>query len=368
MEPEQSVYPCICLLIFDLVNTTQSTFDFCYINTTINSKPVYSGSSGSLVWNSNGYWDFSGYTSSNGTKFISNDFDYIPNTNWEGVGLNTNDYVVVSQTGNCSNVLTNFVYLTAQGFDADCDASTGSILATALGGGGSWEYSINNGSTFQPTGLFTLLNKGTYTVIAKDINGNIVSEIVVVGGQDINQFSLQSQSQSTVKTSPIGDMQYYETTIIYDTSFIPAGETITFNYVVEFNLNYVEPGSASFDVINTNMYIFKNGSSQGIPTEIVNQPLTSGPPSICDPSYYIYEGYIEFETGQIVLDSNDSFEVKFVYGINTKTTGVFDSVTQCFTEANVNINSYVTEVEYSCDCCQLTNTTVATSIKQIYQP
>jgi hypothetical protein len=259
------------------------------------------------------------------------------------------------------------VFLNAKGFDADCAASNGSILATALGGTGIWQYSIDGGSTFQLTGLFTLLNKGTYTVIAKDGDGTIVSEIVVIDGPVVNEFSLQAQSQSTIKTSLVGQMQFYETTFIYDTSFIPVGETITFNYVVEYNFNYSQPGSASFDIQNTNITILKNNISQGIPSEVDSQNLTISGPSNCDPSYLVYSGFKKFNSGQITLDSTDSFEVKLVYGINTAQNGVFDSITKCFTEANISVSSYVTDVDYSCDCCKLSDTTVGTLIKQIYQ-
>jgi hypothetical protein len=366
LDPVPVDYPGICLIIFDLQGQSTTNFEFTYSNSFINNKPVYTYNSYNLIWNTNGYWDLSGYTS-NGTTFRSTDFDDIPQTNWEGYGLNANDFVVVSQTGNCSSFVSNFVFLNAKGFDADCAASNGSILATALGGTGIWEYSIDGGSTFQSAGLFTPLNKGTYTVIAKDSNGTIVSEIVVIGGPVVNEFSLQAQSQSTIKTSLVGQMQFYETTFVYDTSFIPVGETITFNYVVEYNFNYIQPGSASFNIQNTNITIFKKNILQGIPSEVDSQNLTISGPSNCDPSYSIYSGFKKFKSGQITLDSTDSFEVKLVYGIDTTQNGVFNPVTKCFTEANVSISSYVTDVEYSCDCCNLSDTTVGTLIKQIYQ-
>jgi hypothetical protein len=367
LDPILANYPDICLLIFDLQNSTTDNLQFQYSNGLVNNKPLYDGGSYKLVWNNNGYWDLSGYTN-NGTTFISNDNDNVPETNWNAIGLNSNDFVVVSQTGNCSNVVSNFVFLNAEGFDADCGDSNGSILATALGGNPPWEYSIDGGSTFQQTGLFTSLIKDTYIVVAKDADDTIVSEIVVVGGPDVNEFSLQSQSQSTKKLNKIGFTQFYETTIIYDTSFIPVGEQITFNYVMEFNLNYVQPGSAKFEIQSSSLEILKNSIPQGIPSQVDLQNLTQVGPSSCDPSFSIYQGFVKYKTGQITLDNNDNFEVKFVYGINTDELGAFDPATNCFTQADVNISSYVTDVQYSCDCCNLTDTTVTTSIKQIYQP
>lgn len=369
LDPQPEEYPCLCLSIFNISSLQKNNYDFCYNGVKLNSKPLYTSNSNpyKLVWNSNGYWDLSGYTD-NGVIFRSDDNDNVPETNWEAIALNPNDFVILSQTGNCSNVISNFVFLDAKGFDADCGESNGSILATALGGAGSWKYSINAGSTFQQTNLFGSLPKGTYTVLAEDEDGTIVSEIVVVGGLDVNEFSLQAQSQTTKKLSKIGFTQFYETTIVYDTSFIPAGEQITFNYVIEFNLNYVQPGSAKFDVEDSNLQIFKNGITQGTPSQVDLQNITQVSPSSCDPSYSIYQGFVKYKTGLITLDNNDNFEVKFVYGINTDELGVFDNTTQCFTQASVNISSYVTDTIYTCSCCSLIDTIVTTSINQIYQP
>ncbi|MVM36644.1 hypothetical protein GO730_01440 [Spirosoma sp. HMF3257] len=49
-------------------------------------------------------------------------------------------------------------------------ANTGSISLTASGGTGAYQYSIDNGSNFQPGNQFTNLPAGIYQVVAKDAN------------------------------------------------------------------------------------------------------------------------------------------------------------------------------------------------------
>jgi hypothetical protein len=361
LEPEDNVYPCICLLIFDLENSTQSNFDFCYNNTTINTKPVYSGNSGSLVWNTNGYWDFSGYTNK-GCVFRSTDFDEIPQTNWNAVGSSSGDFVVVSQTGTCSSFVSTFSFLNAISYDADCKSANGSIFATALGSTGSWQYSLDN-SNFQNLGVFNSLLPGTYTVYAKSSNNTLLSEVVVVDSPPVNKFSVQSQSTTLKQLSKIGFIQYYEAEVVYDTSLIPVGENITFNYVIQYDLSYSQPGVAYFDT--TGNTVQKNSINQPV-NEILNQPLSVVFPSDCNPTYSVLSGVRQYSTGQITLEKNDSFLVRFVYGIDTQQSGSL--VGPCFTKAQLGILSYFDEIEYSCDCCEMEeNQVIINQSPQIFQ-
>jgi gliding motility-associated-like protein len=55
---------------------------------------------------------------------------------------------------------------------SSCTAANGTLTVTpAIGGAGGFQYSINNGSTFQSSNNFTGLAAGSYTVIAQDANG-----------------------------------------------------------------------------------------------------------------------------------------------------------------------------------------------------
>ncbi len=101
-------------------------------------------------------------------------------TNTTGIftGLNPNITYNVTATINlaCSGlqVTTNFVIpgptITITQTNTTCGASTGTITATGSGTTGPYTYNINSGA-FQPTGIFTGLAAGIYTIIVKDAGG-----------------------------------------------------------------------------------------------------------------------------------------------------------------------------------------------------
>jgi hypothetical protein len=53
----------------------------------------------------------------------------------------------------------------------DCSANDGTITITASSGTGSFEYSIDNGSTWQSSNSFTGLAVGNYTILVRNDNG-----------------------------------------------------------------------------------------------------------------------------------------------------------------------------------------------------
>ncbi len=59
------------------------------------------------------------------------------------------------------------------------NSTNGSITLSASGGSGSYQYSINAGSTYQSSGTFSNLNAGTYTCVAKDGNNCVSAGISV---------------------------------------------------------------------------------------------------------------------------------------------------------------------------------------------
>ena len=82
----------------------------------------------------------------------------------------------------CQNILlADNPELNAVVTNASCDAATdGIITATATGGSGSYQYSLNGG-TFQASGTFTGLTAATYQVVAEDLQGCTDTLEVIVG-------------------------------------------------------------------------------------------------------------------------------------------------------------------------------------------
>jgi gliding motility-associated-like protein len=54
---------------------------------------------------------------------------------------------------------------------SSCVGSTGSFEVQGTGGAGGYQYSIDNGATWQASGVFTNLAGGNYTVMVQDLNG-----------------------------------------------------------------------------------------------------------------------------------------------------------------------------------------------------
>lgn len=60
--------------------------------------------------------------------------------------------------------------VTTSGTNANCSVNNGSVTVTASGGLPPYEYSVNNGVTYQSNNFFTGLGAGTYTIIVRDAN------------------------------------------------------------------------------------------------------------------------------------------------------------------------------------------------------
>lgn len=94
-------------------------------------------------------------------------------------GLNANTYAIVIQDGNGCQASTTATIANPAAVsysvvivDENCGASDGSITLTgAAGNGGPYQYSINNGVTFQASGSFTGLVAGSYNIVVQDPSG-----------------------------------------------------------------------------------------------------------------------------------------------------------------------------------------------------
>lgn len=72
-------------------------------------------------------------------------------------------------------VITNGPTVSTVSTDPSCAGNDGEIDITVTGGSGSYEYSIDGGTTFQSTGVFTGLSAGTYDVVVNDISSGCSS-------------------------------------------------------------------------------------------------------------------------------------------------------------------------------------------------
>ena len=80
---------------------------------------------------------------------------------------------------------------------ATCGSSNGTITLNATGGNGSYQYSINNGITFQSTGTFGGLIPAGYPVVVTDLNGCLDSGLVSVADAPSPVLTLVSVNDAT---------------------------------------------------------------------------------------------------------------------------------------------------------------------------
>ncbi len=73
---------------------------------------------------------------------------------------------------------------------ASCTNTNGSINITANGGTSPFEFSINNGNTFQSSNVFNNLDSAQYIALIKDANGCIVSDTVQLTALATPAFSI----------------------------------------------------------------------------------------------------------------------------------------------------------------------------------
>ena len=140
------------------------------LDNVVTQQPSCAGGDGSITLQVSGQVTGLVYSIDNGATYQTS-----PNF----TGLNVGSYyVLVHDDNNCPVgqvvVLTNNnapVINNVNTTAASCSGNDGSITITASGGSGTYQYSVNNGSTFQASNTFTGLGTGNYTIMVKDNAG-----------------------------------------------------------------------------------------------------------------------------------------------------------------------------------------------------
>ncbi|MBO9583149.1 MAG: T9SS type A sorting domain-containing protein [Flavobacterium sp.] len=86
----------------------------------------------------------------------------------------------------------NLISFTATSIDA-CNGNNGNITIIANGGTKPYQYSISEGRDFQNSNIFNNLSAGNYTVMVRDANGCITSNIIIVNPNTTQPPTANSQ-------------------------------------------------------------------------------------------------------------------------------------------------------------------------------
>jgi len=139
--------------------------------TTVETDETCAGGDGTITITATGGSGSYEYSIDGGTTFQ-------PGNSFTGLGANTYNVVVNDLSTSCGGTATSVVNATGSltvssvGVDPTCAGGDGTITITATGGSGSYEYSIDGGATFQPSGSFTGLAANTYSIVVNDLSSS----------------------------------------------------------------------------------------------------------------------------------------------------------------------------------------------------
>lgn len=251
---------------------------------------------GKTTWNYTGYnivwtgvrWEIVGddmttpFVAVNGGIFASNSTSSIPSDGWASVG-GTYTFSVTMTEGNCPTTVPLQTKVTSE--NSTCDGITncdGTITIAATYGTPPYQYSINNGLTYQSNGLFFGLCPNTYTIITKDSLNNSVNNSVTIGYKQA-PVVYQLEVKLNYPNPPITiSGPNFKTSRTY--AQIITNPPLPTGITLEFDLNFTSiktingPGSGT---INDNISVSQNGnpispSTQQSPvTEINSRPFCS---------------------------------------------------------------------------------------------
>jgi hypothetical protein len=256
-------------------------------NGMFNGKTTWNYTDYNIVW-TGVRWEIVGsdmktpFVAVNGGIFASNSTSSIPSNGWASVG-GSYEFSVTMTQGNCP---TSIPLQTKVSFEnSTCDGITncdGTITISALYGTPPYQYSINNGLTYQSSGLFFGLCPNTYTIITKDSLNNSVNNSVTIGYKQA-PVVYQLEVKLNYPNPPITiSGPNFKTSRTY--AQIITNPPLPTGITLEFDLNFTSiktingPGSGP---INDNISVSQNGnpispSTQQSPvTEINSRPFCS---------------------------------------------------------------------------------------------
>ena len=251
------VWPNLCFVYVD-GSTSYGPIQFTPYGD-MNGKPTWFGTYQSvsllMAWSPlNSRWQISGWSFTGGIPVSYNQTN-IPSGNWTMIGVGITPNITVTQ-GNCPPNIPLSISISKD--DATCASNKncdGSISLYAFNGVPPYSYSIDNGLTYQSSGIFNGLCSNNYTVIVQDSDGNIVNGGVVPLGADNNpvNYNISTQLLNNVSYSPGNQVASWKVNV---TPPIPVGSTITFQLKVNATQKNNRPGSGT--TVN-NTIVRKNG-------------------------------------------------------------------------------------------------------------
>jgi hypothetical protein len=265
---------------------------------------------------------------SNGIIYNSNT-STPPLTGWQFLGGSYSaSYVITVLEGACvNNPMINMSIST----QAPTCLNNGSIIITANGGTPAYQYSINGGTTYQSSPVFSNLGGGIYSVMVKDSNNITTTQSVTLTSLPIiNNYQIQ-----LLLTGP-------NSFNIVVTPTLPIGAYITFNLL--HNSTFKLAPSPTVATYNNLVTVIVNGAPITTPSPILTTSTTFNP---CD-SGSIYTNINVTNWNSITFNSSTTISGTFTNTINP--------ITPLVTCYNVTGQSklFINNAKLNkCGCCNL---------------
>lgn len=323
-------YGDLCMYFTDTVGANSETHQFLF-NGYLNGKPTWISDDDlyNIYWSTGttSQWLVDGW--SDGIIYNSNT-STVPLTGWQFLGGSySGTYTITVSEGDCvDNVMIN---LSINRQSPTC-GNNGSIIITANGGSPAYQYSINGGTTYQSSPVFTNLSGGVYSVKVKDSNNVTTTQSVTLLAPPPNQ----TYEIALVTTGP----NSFNVTV---TPTLPVGASITFD-LKHTSIFKVAP-SPTVAVYNNVVTLIVNGSPIATPSPMASNSVAFNP---CD------SGSIYTKTNVTTWNSLTFNSTTTVSGTFTDTISPITPLVKCY-YVNGSSNGIISKaILNNCECCNLT--------------
>lgn len=343
----------LCLIITS-ISQFFSPIEFTRTSNT-NGKPSWISGSNQIIWNiSSSRWEITNWTLTSGLPASSNQ-SMIPTSGWNILGGTGGPFTLTMSQGTCPvetplTVVINKQNTTCLG-NQNCN---GSISIVAGGGSQPYQYSINNGVTFQSSNVFNGVCSGNYTVVTKDSNNNTVTNsVVIAASSNPTTYLLTLASIGTQNPNPQTRVSNWQIT---SNPPIPLGTSVTFNLAVSTTKYYNSPGGG---IITDNIVVNKNSILQ-TPTSS-NQSSQFYPRPQCSP--YTTQLVNESEVYTLTMTSGDVINGSFTSILNITDPQIGNN--GCITNLEQSILATINNSSINgCTCCESSVSTLPVGISQ----
>lgn len=309
----------------------------------VNGRPSWLSGSYQIEWNLlNSTWQILGWNLTSGLP-VSSSQSLVPLSSWNILGGTGGPYTLTMSQGTCPAILPLTSIVTKQNTtcsgNQNCD---GSIQVVASGGVPPYQYSINNGTTFQSSNIFNGVCSGTYTVVTKDSVNTTVNNTTGISSQSSpTTYLISLTSTGTQNPNPQTRVSNWQLNV---SPVIPIGTTITFNMVVNTTKKYNSPGGG---IITDGIIVNKNSVLQVATSSTQASQFYTRPQ--CSP--YTTQLVNENETYTLTITNGDVVNGSFTSVLNITDPQIGDN--GCVTNLDQSILATLTNSNIAgCTCCQ----------------